>query len=58
MSANIFTLRPIYPAEEAMGTRWIGGLLDPRAVQDSVVKKKCSNRNSNHERRAVPHEVS
>jgi hypothetical protein len=35
-----FTPRPLYPMERALGAHWIGGWVDPRAVLDTVVKRK------------------
>jgi hypothetical protein len=35
-----FTTRPIYLREKAPGTHWIGGWVGPRAVLDTVVKRK------------------
>jgi hypothetical protein len=34
------TPRPLYPGEEAPGTNWIGGWVDPRAGVDDMEKRK------------------
>jgi hypothetical protein len=33
----------LHPTERAPGTHWIGGWVDPRAVLDTVVKRKIPN---------------
>jgi hypothetical protein len=35
-----FTPRPLYPQGKSPGTHWIGGVVGPRAVLDTVVKRK------------------
>jgi hypothetical protein len=35
-----FTPRPLYPAEIAPGSHWIGGWVGPRSNLDDVVKRK------------------
>jgi hypothetical protein len=35
-----FRPRPLYPRERAPGTHWIGGWVGPKAVLDTVMKRK------------------
>jgi hypothetical protein len=35
-----FTPRPLYPQGKSPGTHWIGGWVGPRAILDTVVKRK------------------
>jgi hypothetical protein len=38
-----FTPRPLYPQGKSSGTHWIGDWVGPRAVLDTVVKRKISS---------------
>jgi hypothetical protein len=40
------------PKERTLGTHWIGGWVDPRAVLDAVVKRKLPNSRSESNPRA------
>jgi hypothetical protein len=47
-----FTPRPLYPRERAPRTHWIGGWVGPRAVLETVIKRKIpSPRRESNSRR-------